>query len=117
LSNVNRQFIMETIYNLAIQDLKNTKLKLENEVKSLLLERDKILDEINQQRNWVTSVSQEFNVIESKKYSVIEQLEIMNKTLAQNRENFVHITEKERVYLQTLEKAVIKANQETFKRA
>lgn len=97
---------METIYNLAIKDLKETKLKLEDEVKSLLLERDKVLSEINKQRSWVSIVNQEFKIVDAQKYSVIVQLEEMNKTLAQNRKNFVHITEKERNYLQELENSI-----------
>jgi hypothetical protein len=44
-------------------------------------------------------VQKEKKDIEEKKYSIMEQLEIISKTLTKSRQDFVNSTEKEKNYL------------------
>lgn len=95
-----------TSYNLAINELKRQKLALDKEVADLIYKRDTVYNEIADQRNWKGIVQKEKKDIEEKKYSIMEQLEIISKTLTKSRQDFVNSTEKEKNYLIWLERSI-----------
>lgn len=79
---------METEYNLAINELKNKKMALEKETSDLIKEKDKVMNEIAQQRRANTEVYHEQLSLLNLRYFLDEQTKILSEIRDKNYQNF-----------------------------
>lgn len=96
----------ETSFNLGINEAKASLARVQREVSEAIIERDKIRNEIRDQRNSSSIVVKEVKTKEEEKISILDQLEIMNKTLQASRVHFEDTTEKENIYLGNIERSI-----------
>lgn len=96
----------EIQYNLAINDAKRNLAVVQRELSEAIVERDKVLNEISAQRKASTLVVKDVEVKENKKYSIIEQLVIMEETLKKSSIDFYKTTDKENMYIKSLERSI-----------
>lgn len=97
---------METEYNLAINKLKQHKMTIEKEVSSLLIEKDKILNEIDSQRKATTIVYHEQLNLSNIKYFLDEQTKILTQIRDKNYENFNIDYDKHKTILSEIWKSI-----------
>jgi hypothetical protein len=79
---------MEAAYNLAINKLKQRKMELEKETSLLLIEKDKISNEITSQRKATTIVYHEQMSLNNLKYFLDEQTKVLSEIRDKNYKNF-----------------------------
>lgn len=96
----------ETEYNLAINKAKRDLAIAQRELSEAIIERDKVRNEIWYQRKSHTIVYQETQMKEERKTSILDQLDTMEKTLKQSRIHFEDATDKEKAYLESLERSI-----------
>lgn len=96
----------ETEYNLAINEAKRNLAVVQRELSEAIIERDKILNEVKDQRNARNIASFETLTKEEQKQSILEQLKVMEETLKHSRTHFENATDKEKEYLKSLERSI-----------
>lgn len=93
-------------YNLATNEAKARLAVAQRELAEAITERDRVRNEIADQRRGISAISSEVRSKESEKVSILAQLEQMAKTLEASRNNFVGATEKETEFLNRLERSI-----------
>jgi isoleucyl-tRNA synthetase len=79
---------MEISYNLAINELKQRKMSLEKEMSNLLIEKDKIQNEISSQTQAKTIIYHEQLSLNNIKYFLDEQTKMLTEIRDKNYQNF-----------------------------
>ncbi len=96
-------------YNLAINDLKNNKYKLEKEISNLTIEKDKIFNEINEQRKATTIIYHEQLSLWNIRYFLDEQTKILSEIRDKNYENFSQDYTKHKIILTEIWNSIIQS--------
>ena len=92
----------ETSYNLAINELKKQKLILDKEISSLIIDRDKIKNEIASQRSAKTEIYHEQKSLETLRYFLDEQTKLLTEIRSKNYQNFTVEYDKHNLILQEI---------------
>ena len=96
----------EIEYNLAINKLKQQKMVVEKEIVSLIYERDKIRNEIADQRNAKTVVYHEQKSLETIRQFLQEQTDILKDIRNKNYQNFSEDYNKHKQILGSIEQSI-----------
>jgi uncharacterized phage infection (PIP) family protein YhgE len=99
----------EIEYNLAINKLKQQKMVVEKEIVSLIYERDKIRNEIADQRNAKTVVYHEQRSLETIRHFLQEQTNMLKEIRSTNYQTFSADYNKHKVILQEIEDSINKS--------
>ena len=96
----------EIEYNLAINKLKQQKMVVEKEIVSLIYDRDKIRNEIADQRNAKTVVYHEQRSLETIRQFLQEQTDILKDIRNKNYQNFSEDYNKHKQILGSIEQSI-----------
>lgn len=96
----------EIEYNLAINKLKQQKMVVEKEVDTLIYERDKVREEIADQRNATSVVYHEQRSLETTSHFLQEQTKLLSEIRSKNYQNFSADYDKHKTILKEIEKSI-----------
>lgn len=97
---------MEISYNLAINELKQRKMALEKETSDLIIEKDKVLEEIRKQREATGAVYHEQLSLSNLRYFLDEQTKILSDIRSKSFDNFSVDYSKHKTILEEIGKSI-----------